>query len=302
MSENFESNQGSKPDSDPANHEEIPVARPVIADSFTTDPTLPVPVSIPQNDMLLQQSTSKSVFIDAILLCVLMFAFEMLMGFVLSIFVNVPPDIPEELIEAKKIQLERSIIIPVISVRAVAAIFFIWAILRYRQQKFSTIGMEKKNIGYHILIGIVATPVVAGIIIFTMKIVMFLSPEWLMLMEENANRIKDMVPILHPVYAALLSLIVAVYEELIFRGFLLSRIRRLTQNWTWAVILTTILFTSLHAFDQTAPALIMVTLLSLSFSLMTIWRRSLWPAIITHALWDWSQFLILYYESGEAIP
>ena len=182
-----------------------------------------------------------------------------------------------------------------------AAIFFIWVILRYRQQRFSTIGLEKSNIGNHILIGVVFTPVVAGIIICTMEIVIILSPELLKQMEENADRLKDMVPILHPVYAAFFSLIIAGYEELIFRGFLLSRIRRLTQNWTWAVILTTLLFTSLHAFDQTAPALIMVTLLSLSFSLMTIWRRSLWPAIITHALWDWSQFIILYLESGEIV-
>lgn len=301
MSENFENNQESRPDSDPANHEEIPVARPANIDTFTTDPTLYAPVSIQPNDMLLQQSTRKSVVVDAILLCALMIAFELLIGAVVSFFVNIPPDIPEELIEAKKIQMERSIIIPVIIARASAAIFFIWAILRYRQQRFSTIGLEKSNIGNHILIGVVATPVVAGIIFFTMGIVMIVSPGLLKQMEENVDRIRDMVPILHPVYAGLFSLIVAVYEELIFRGFLLSRIRRLTQNWTWAVILTTLLFTSLHAFDQTAPALIMVTLLSLSFSLMTIWRRSLWPAIITHALWDWSQFIMLYRESGESI-
>jgi len=236
MSENFENNHGPSIDSDPANHEEIPVARPVNIDSSTNDPTLPARVSLPPHDMLLLQSTRKSVMIDAILLCALMIAFELLMGAVMSIFVSIPPDISEELIEAKIIQLERSIIIPVIIARASAAIFFIWVILRYRQQRFSTIGLEKSNIGNHILIGIVSTPVVAGIIFLTMGIVIILSPELLKQMEENVDRIKDLVPILHPVYAALFSLIIAAYEELIFRGFLLSRIRRLTQNWTWVMM------------------------------------------------------------------
>jgi len=52
--------------------------------------------------------------------------------------------------------------------------------------------------------------------------------------------------------------------------------------------------------DQVPLALVAVTLLSLVFSVLTIWRRSIVPAIWAHAMFDWSQFMLLYYSAGDA--
>ena len=59
------------------------------------------------------------------------------------------------------------------------------------------------------------------------------------------------------------------------------------------------IFTVLHAGDQELAALGPITILALVFSVMTIWRKSIVPAIVAHFLFDWSQFLFLYYSAGD---
>ena len=92
---------------------------------------------------------------------------------------------------------------------------------------------------------------------------------------------------------------IGVYEELVFRGFLMTRLRRATGSWTAAVVLSTLVFTGLHALDQLPVALVAITILSLVFSVVTILRRSIIPAIVGHALFDLSQLLILHAQAGD---
>jgi len=105
---------------------------------------------------------------------------------------------------------------------------------------------------------------------------------------------------LRPAEFVPLTAMIGIYEELVFRGFLMTRLRRGTGSWAVAVALSTVIFTSLHAFDQTHSALVVVAILSLVFSLATIWRRSIIPAIIAHALFDLSQLLLLYVQAGDS--
>ena len=79
---------------------------------------------------------------------------------------------------------------------------------------------------------------------------------------------------------------VGVYEELLFRGFLMTRLRRGTGSWTVAVLISTSIFTALHAPDQMPVALVPIAILSLVFSMVTVWRRSLIPAVVAHTLFD----------------
>ena len=64
-------------------------------------------------------------------------------------------------------------------------------------------------------------------------------------------------------------------------------------------MLSTALFVSLHTLDQEAVVIIPITILSLVFSVVTIWRRSVVPAIVGHWLFDLYAFLGLYYWAGD---
>ena len=100
---------------------------------------------------------------------------------------------------------------------------------------------------------------------------------------------------------ALAFLLVGVFEELAFRGFLQQVIGR-GLNFRWACLIVGILFTIPHAFNTgespfgLAGVFIAGAVLSLS-----VWRTgTIWWAIGFHAAWDWTQsFLFGVADSGQ---
>ncbi len=278
----------------------VPYARPVVmgsgADIYVT------PQLAESCEFYLFSSTRKTALMDAGLLCLLLLGFEFIFQLAIGLYLGFLSSGNSEGVESIPENFARDIMIPFLVVRAATAVFIIWAILRHRKQTFASIGFEKSKSILNTIIGIASTPVVGAIIFVTMSVTMLLLPDLIEQMEENVSRIKGMVPILHPIYMLFFASVIAIYEEFIFRGFLLSRLRRWTNSWVWSVIISTMIFTSLHAMDQVVIAMIPVAILSITFSLLTIWRRSIVPAMVCHMLWDWSQFIFLYYESQDILP
>ena len=92
---------------------------------------------------------------------------------------------------------------------------------------------------------------------------------------------------------ALLSLLIGLFEELLFRGVLLHGLRsRMTAGW--AVVASAVIFGLFHAVNAvigqdvglTVIQMAGATGLGLFFGAVTVQARSLWPAIALHALWD----------------
>ena len=92
---------------------------------------------------------------------------------------------------------------------------------------------------------------------------------------------------------ALLSVLIGLFEELLFRGVLLHGLRsRLSAGW--AVVAAAAIFGLFHAVNAvigqdiglTAIQMAGATGLGLFFGAVTVQARSLWPAIALHALWD----------------
>jgi membrane protease YdiL (CAAX protease family) len=118
-------------------------------------------------------------------------------------------------------------------------------------------------------------------------------------MEENKTILTNFLPRAHALEFVGAMATVGVWEELFFRGFLMTRLRRATGGWIAGVLLSSGVFVALHALTQAPAALIMIAILSLIFSLVTIWRRSLVPAIVAHTLFDLTQVAGLYYIAGD---
>ena len=191
-------------------------------------------------------------------------------------------------------------LLPVLSLRALAAMVIIALLARRRGLTVRSVGLSLSGAPLNIAIGLAVLVAVYGLIAVIMLLLWLLWPEVVGEMQENARRIMELVPNLRPVEFVPLSALIGVYEELVFRGFLMTRLRRATGGWTIAVVLSTAVFTGLHAFEQTPVALVIVAILSLVFSLVTIWRRSIVPAVIAHALFDLSQLLLLHLQAGDS--
>ena len=82
-----------------------------------------------------------------------------------------------------------------------------------------------------------------------------------------------------------LCLSVGVCEEVIYRGYCLSRLARAFRNPAVALLVQAVCYGLLHfAFGATWIAF--TTAAGLFFGLIVLWRRSLWPAVIVHVLVD----------------
>jgi membrane protease YdiL (CAAX protease family) len=98
----------------------------------------------------------------------------------------------------------------------------------------------------------------------------------------------------------LVSLSAGVVEETFFRGFLQPRV---------GLLISSALFVLAHASYEQPLMLVGITLLSLVYGALVIWRQTIWPAIAAHTLFDAMQLLLiipwalrLLKEGGPEIP
>ncbi|MDO8630302.1 MAG: type II CAAX endopeptidase family protein [Phycisphaerales bacterium] len=197
------------------------------------------------------------------------------------------------------LRAEKALLIPSLVWRAALAVTVIGCIVRRRGGSARSVGVTSGNLPLDFLIAIgtaLAAGLVISIVILTLS---FFFPAVYTQLQNNSQRIMDRVPRISPAVIALVTLLVGFWEELVFRGFLMPRLRRATGSWAIAVLLSTAVFAALHMIDQVPAALVLVTVLSLTLSLVTIWRRSIVPAVVAHALLDFAMFLQLYYLAGD---
>jgi len=79
-----------------------------------------------------------------------------------------------------------------------------------------------------------------------------------------------------------LALFVGVYEEIVFRGFLLGRLVTLTRSLVLACVISAVIFGLLH-FYQGWMGIVKTTIIGFLMALLTVWRGNIWSAIVCHA-------------------
>jgi len=280
-------------DGPPQDHPDfVPTARPIPLAQATDVPAAMDPLIAPsQSDsathpLYLTQSTRGSTWIDIAVLVTLVLLSDLLVGGVLFFVLGYEDD--------------KLYLLPTVVLRMFFLPTIVVLILRFRGQRAGSVGMAYNTLGLDILIGMITPAVTFGVVLVVMGTIWLAWPNLFSEMQRNAETIIGHVPKLSTLGFAILAAMVGFYEELVFRGFLLTRFRRATGNWTIAVFLSSLLFVAPHAMSQVPIALVPVTILSITFSLVTIWRKSLIPAIVGHVLWNFFQFINLSYQAGDA--
>lgn len=87
-----------------------------------------------------------------------------------------------------------------------------------------------------------------------------------------------------------LVVIAPVAEEVLFRGYLFGKLRKYTSLWI-AILITSVLFALVHFAWNVG---IDVFALSVILCLLTVWSKSLWPAILLHMLKNFVAFYFLF--------
>ncbi|MCH7591631.1 MAG: CPBP family intramembrane metalloprotease [Planctomycetes bacterium] len=274
--------------------EAVPIARPLTTPEFD----LAAAPSI-EHDMLLPTCSRGRAIGDIALFIVIVLALQVVAGIVLFIVLGSSSAAIAEGVANARASRNREMLPSMLAVMAVSSVAAIGFILKRRRQSFRSIGLYAGRLWIDAWVGVAAAIAVPLMIFVTLVGLQVFFPQLAQQMEENTERIKAMFPNVGPAGFVAVAMMVGIYEEIVFRGFVMTRLRRATGSWTAGVLISTIIFVGLHAMDQTISAVIAITVLSLAFSLLTIWRRSIIPAIVAHTLFDLVQFLILYYTAGD---
>lgn len=179
-------------------------------------------------------------------------------------------------------------------VQALAATGGILLILALRRQRIATVGLTGARIGVNLLLGPPTAAAGAGTHLFLVLMLMIIEPGMQYLAEENSVLISEMLPRMHPAVMIALMIVVGFYEELLFRGFLLTRLRKATGSWWIAVVVSSLVFAAPHMAEQADFMVVSLFGLGVVFSVVTIWRKSLVPAIVGHAIFNTGNLLVMY--------
>lgn len=171
---------------------------------------------------------------------------------------------------------------------------FVLLLLLFRRQRVETIGLTMRNLRVDLLWSLVVLVAMYAAHLFPALSMMLLFPDTWSQFSENAEQIDAFMPDIAWPYYLLLFGSVSLYEEVVFRGLLLTRIRCLVTRWWAAVPICALVFALLHLGMQNAVALPSLFSLGCVLSVFTIWRRSLTPAIVGHCLFNTSQILGLH--------
>lgn len=273
----------------PAGLDPIPVARKI--DRAVLSAVLP-----PPHPMLLLQSSKKSITVDILLFFVLIFmAVFLLPGLLAEGFLVIfgQPLHGEPTLD--EVALGRRLFLPAIVMRAGASLLVIWALLGVRRLSFRSVGLSGGAFWGDLGVGVLATGACFLMTWTWMLLIHMWWPHLLPQADENVQRLLDRVPRMGLGTMLLVAVLVGWYEEILFRGFLMTRLRRLSGSWVVGVVVSATVFTLPHLLDQTPIMMGVVGSLALIFSLTTIWRRSIIPAIVGHTLFNFFQFIGLFY-------
>jgi membrane protease YdiL (CAAX protease family) len=93
-------------------------------------------------------------------------------------------------------------------------------------------------------------------------------------------------------------------EELVFRGYMLERIEsllaRVAAKQTIAILISTVIFASLH-YQQGLSGIENAAILGLLAALIYVgFGRNLWPLVVMHALYDLLSLFLIYFHLEAA--
>lgn len=165
----------------------------------------------------------------------------------------------------------------------------VWIFMKYLdKEKFINLGFNTKDRLYEFIIGIVI-----GAFIMTAGYL-------LLLFLEEINFLRMIFDFKEIIISILLFSIIAITEELLFRGYILKNLM-ISLNKYIALIVSSILFYLIHGFNPNIDlfSLINILLAGILFGISYIHTKNLWFPIALHLSWNLFQTIFGFNVSGQ---
>jgi membrane protease YdiL (CAAX protease family) len=178
---------------------------------------------------------------------------------------------------------------------ALAVGLLLYFIMRHRMRPAS-FGVRRERIleqvlwGFGALLGVYLALVATAVIVMLVYVV---SPQ----VEDDLTRRFDFVtqmPVDNLAATLILLVAVAVNEEVVFRGLLLPYLRRVLGSWSWAAVISALIFAGLHVPQQgVLGGGIQIFTIGIVLSVFFLLSRSLLAVTLAHLLFDFLQFQLI---------
>lgn len=167
----------------------------------------------------------------------------------------------------------------------VMALIAVGMVLYLRRQSASAVGLVRASPGPVLGYATLAIFVCYAAVLITVPLFLWIAGRSIDgLIEERAEFFEE-VPHLAIWQAALFSAFVGLHEEVLFRGFIMGRLKAILRSNVGAVLISSLIFGLLH-FYQGPIGVVQTTSVGIVLATVVIRSGSLWPAILAHAAFD----------------
>ncbi|MGL1958626.1 MAG: CPBP family intramembrane metalloprotease [Colwellia sp.] len=235
-----------------------------------------------------EQQNNKITIIGTIFLFILLMIFSSLLQLVLAIpmfftdmlsleMFNLPNDEFFDMVGINGITLIKLL-------ELISIILCINLFLKKDHIKFSSLGLKFKTYETDALLG-----ALAGIIVMSICFIFLVSANQISFIIKDSSEF--------PWGYLIFFLLVAIYEEILFRGYIQSRLMRATNPYL-ALLISSIIFMILHLANEnwTILSLINLTLAGILFGVYYLYKQNLWFPIALHFTWNFFQGPIYGFE------
>ena len=166
-------------------------------------------------------------------------------------------------------------------------------LLRWRGQGIAAIGLNRSPVGRVLVAAAIAVPACFAAGAISNVTVTFFSGGGMDSLVQDRAEFFEHASDVSLAWVFPISLFVGIYEEMLFRGFLFSRLRAWFSGDTLPVLISAAIFGSLHYPTQGVTGMFQTGMIGLVLGIFVSRARSLWPAIIAHAAIDFLSLAML---------
>jgi len=180
-------------------------------------------------------------------------------------------------------------------VQGAIVIFAIGVVLFWDRHPWRSIGLHFRDVGGELLAAVVALAVIYALQGIISVVVIKVFPQVLQRLGSERFEVFKMFPRIPIPVLALFTLFVGFYEELLFRGFLMTRLVKVFRSFGAALVVSSVIFALAHASYQDVLAVFQIFTVAIVIGSLFLIRRSLISPILVHAMFDFVSLLTAFY-------
>lgn len=163
-------------------------------------------------------------------------------------------------------------------------------------QRAAALGWRLNDIGTDLVLGVGGAIGMYLCLMMLALVLVLLRPDLLNSTPEAQKAIEASFPPASVASMVLIMGLVALWEEVVFRGFLLTRLYVIVRRWWLTVPIGAALFSVGHGY-QGNLATAVIGVVGVLLGMLFIWRRSLLPAVAFHMTFNLISVLLLKSQS-----